>query len=96
MHKVKIVGVKTLETPKFDADTAQWENPVKGTVRWGKEVSLASAAIYNGQDVVIMTVDEYNRLVEGKDFAMPEEMRQAMKTAITVMMDILDGKEKGA
>ena len=95
MHKVKVVGVKTLETGKFDADTATWENPCKATIKWNKSTPLTEAAGYNNQDVIIMTADEYNALTEGKDYVMPEAIRQSLLTAIKAMEAVLiDDSEK--
>ena len=93
MHKVKIVGVRTLETGKFSGESAEMENPCKATVKWNNNVKITEAGIYNNTDVYILTESEYQALTEGKDYLIPEHVRQGLKTVATAMLDLLSDEE---
>lgn len=99
MHKVTIVGVGTLQTGKFDADKAEFVNPVKAAIKWDLNVDLAEVAIYNNCGVgtkakaVLLTEEEYEALISGKSWIMPEQIFQSVKTAITVLKDLIDNAE---
>lgn len=94
MHKVKVVSVKTLETGKFDADKAEYTNPPKATIKWHENTPLVEVAIYNNQEAILLTVDEYKALTEGKEWLMPEHVRQGIRTLATMLLDLLDDTEK--
>lgn len=89
MHRVKVSAVKTLETAKFDAEKAQWTNPPKATIKWAEEVTLADAAIYNNQEVIILTVGEYETLKEGFKGSISPDMRERLSHALTLVLDLL-------
>lgn len=93
MHKVKIVGVKTLETGKFNAETAEMENPCKGTIKWDKGIQLTEAGLYNNTEAWLLTEAEKQALTEGKDYLMPESIRQGLKTVASTILDLLSDKE---
>lgn len=93
MHKIKIVGVRTLETSKFDGETGEMENPCKATLKWDRSVKLTEAGLYNNMDTIIMSQAEYEALTSGKEgYIMPDTVRQALITAINVMKDLLEEK----
>lgn len=94
MHKIRVSAVKTLETGKFNAETAEYENPAKATIKWDKSVKLAEAAQYNNQDAVILTEMEYKALSEGQGSGMSEIMRERLKTALASVLSVLDEKEE--
>jgi len=95
MHKIRVVGIKTLETGKFNAESAEMENPCKGTIKFGKEIQLTEAGIYNNSEAWLLTDAEKKALTEGKDWIMPEEVKQGLGTLARMILDILnEGKVK--
>ena len=99
MHKVTIVGLGTLQTGKFDADKAEYVNPVKAAIKWDIGLDLEEVAKYNncgvGQKLkaVIMMADEYEALTSGKNWLMPESSRQKILLAIDALKDSLTEDE---
>jgi len=94
MHKVKIVGVRSLETGKFDGETGEMSNPAKGIVKWAGDVQLTEAAVYDKRDAVIMSIAEYEALTSGKDYLRPFELVESLKTVTTLLLDLLKDCEK--
>lgn len=93
MHKVKVVGVKRLESGKFNGDTGEMENPVKGVIKWGRDVHLTEAGLYDSCEAILMTVAEYENLTSGKDWSMSESTRQGIRALATTLLDFLEEKE---
>jgi len=102
MNKVKIVGIKTLESGKFNGDTGEMENPAKGTIKFEKGITLREAAIYNNEDAVILTVPEYEALTSGKNLMIPASfviglttLDESLGTVRAIVKDLIDSaKEK--
>lgn len=94
MTKVKVVGVKTLETGKFDADKAEWTNPPKATVKWSEDTPLIEAAVFNNQEAILMSIKEYEALTSGKNYLIPVEFLEGLKTVTTMLLDLLKDCEK--
>ena len=93
MHRVKIVGVRTLETSKFDGESGEMENPCKGTIKWDKKIPLTEAGMYNNTDAWIMSDSEKQALTEGKSYLMPEHVKQGLKMVATTILDLLSDEE---
>jgi hypothetical protein len=93
MHKVYLKSVRSLED-KFDKEKADWIEENVATIRFDN-IPFEEAARYNKKQVVILTVSEYEALTEGKDWLMPEEIKQRFKTLMAAMMDLLSDEVKG-
>ena len=93
MTKIKVIGVRTLETSKFDADKAEYCNPPKATIKWSETTPLTEAAIFNNTDAWLMTDAEKVALTEGKDYLMPEHVKQGLRTVATTILDLLSDEE---
>lgn len=93
MHKVRIVGVKTLETGKFSGESGEMENPCKATVKWDKKIQITEAGIYNNTEAWLLTDAEHQALTEGKNYLMPEHVRQGLRTIATAILDLLSDNE---
>jgi len=93
MQKIRITGVRTLETGKFDADKAEYTNPPKATIKWSEKTLLTEAAIFNNTEAWLMTDAEKQALTEGKDYLMPEHVKQGLKTVATTILDLLSDEE---
>jgi len=93
MHKVRVVGIKTLETGKFNAELAEMENPCKGTIKFSKEIPLTIAGAYNNSEAWLFTDEEKRALTEGKDWIMPETVKQQLKILMAAFMDLLNADE---
>ena len=93
MQKIRITGVRTLETGKFDADKAEYCNPPKATIKWSETTPLTEAAIYNNTEAYLLTESEYQALTEGKDYLMPEHVKQGLKMVATTILDLLSDEE---
>lgn len=93
MTKVKVTGVRTLETGKFDANKAEYTNPPKATIKWSETTPLTEAAIFNNTEAWLLTDAEKVALTEGKDYLMPEHVMQGLKTIATTILDLLSDSE---
>ena len=91
MHKVYCKGIRSLED-KFDKEKADWVEENIGTIRFDK-IPFEEAARYNKKQIVIMTVEEYAALSDGKDYVMPETVRQSLLSAIKAMEAVLIDEE---
>jgi hypothetical protein len=96
LHKVKIIGVRTLETSKFDGESGLMTNPPKATIKWPENTPLTEAAIFNNTEAWLLTDAEKQALTEGKDWLMPESLKQRFKTVIASMMDLLSDSDEKA
>ena len=94
MHKVYIKGVRSLED-KFDKEKADWIPQKVATIRFD-ETPLHEAALYDKTYGYVLTEAEYKQLTDGREggWVMPEQVRQAFVTAINVMKDLMEDKEK--
>lgn len=93
MHRVRIVGVKTLESGKFNGDTGEMENPCKGTIKWEKAIPLTEAGRYNNTEAVILTQEEYDALTSGKKLILDMRFLDFFKTIRTVADDAITEAE---
>ena len=94
MTKVKVVGVKTLETGKFNADKAEWTNPPKATVKWSEDTPLIEAAVFNNQEAILMSIKEYEALTSGKNYLIPVEFLEGLKMIASMILDLIKTCEK--
>jgi len=93
VHKVKIVGVKTLESGKFNGDTGEMENPCKGIIKWDKSIEITEAGKYNNKDCIILTTAEYEAIASGRNTIVPTEFIGALKTIGTAVLDLVQEAE---
>jgi len=93
MTKIKVIGVRTLETSKFDGESGLMSNPPKATIKWSETTPLTEAAIFNNTEAWLITDAEKVALTEGKDYLMPEHVKQGLRTVATTILDLLSDEE---
>ena len=94
MHKIRVSAVKTLETGKFNADTALYENPCKATIKWDKTIPLTEAGAYNNQEAVILTTAEYETLKEGFTGSISTEFADRLIGGLEALLNQLTNEKK--
>jgi hypothetical protein len=93
MHKVYLKGVRSLED-KFDKDLG-WVEENVATIRFDK-IPFEEAAKYNKKLVVIMTEAEYEALTSGKNYVVPQQVVEGLKTMAAMTLDLLKECEGGS
>ncbi len=93
MTKVRVIGVRTLETSKFDGESGLMSNPPKATIKWSETTPLTEATIFNNTEAWLLTDTEKQALTEGKNYLMPEHVRQGLRTVATTILDLLSDEE---
>lgn len=96
MHKIKVRNLKRNEVGKFDPDVSDWRNPYKAVIKFEDLIKLPELAHYDGSDdCVIMTNAEYGALTSGKNYLVPSEIVEGLKTVSHMTLDLLRSCEKG-
>jgi len=99
MHRGFCQSVKGLKKA-FDAEVGDTVSTVKTEIVYrGKQGQKTNELMreiggYHEEDVITMTVAEYEALTSGKNYLIPVEFLEGLKTVTTMLLDLLRNCEK--